>query len=498
MKRCGALAALFGVLLCSVYAQQPGEGEGTARQTSNSGAGLGASSAEASQNIMLARSSAEYMVTPGDVYTLAYAAGGTAVSYVITVDSTYRIRVSNLGVISGAGKTFMRLKSEAEAVVSNNYPLSGVQLVLTQPAVFRVHLGGEVQVSGEVNAWGLSRLSSLAGDNLTAYASQRDVEITAAGGRSRTYDLFKARREGDLSEDPYLRPGDRIRFKRASRVAAVEGAVERPGRYQLLGGEHIRELIEYYGGGFTPVADRTRVEMVRMVGGRDISGEKVFLTERDIEDNYELENYDAVSVPEITGLRPVMFVEGAVGSGGEGGLMASNRDAVSFSRGETYASVVRRNRGWFTAVSDTRNAYIIRGEERIGINLNPMLYDAQYRGEMYVMENDTLVIPFRQYFVTVAGAVANPGRYPYIPDRDWEYYIGLAGGFVAGRNAGDRVVITGLDGRRMKKGEAVSPETTITASTNHTLYYFNQYAVIVTTVLTIISTIFSIQAYTNR
>ena len=50
----------------------------------------------------------------------------------------------------------------------------------------------------------------------------------------------------------------------------------------------------------------------------------------------------------------------------------------------------------------------------------------------------------------------------------------------------------------MKKGEAVSPETTITASTNHTLYYFNQYAVIVTTVLTIISTILSIQAYTNR
>jgi hypothetical protein len=178
--------------------------------------------------------------------------------------------------------------------------------------------------------------------------------------------------------------------------------------------------------------------------------------------------------------------------------MASNRTPVLFNRGETYASVVRRNRGWFTAVSDTRNAYIIRGEERIWINLNPMLYDAQYRGAVYVMENDTLVIPFRQYFVTVAGAVANPGRYPYIPDRDWEYYIGLAGGFVAGRNAGDRVVITGMDGRRMKKGDPIIPETTITASTNHTLYYFNQYAVIVTTILTIVSTIFSIQAYTNR
>ena len=480
----------------------------TTKQTSNAEASLSTSSMDAAQNIMLARSSADYRVTAGDVYTLAYAAGSTPVSYIIAVDSSYRIRVSNLGVINGAGKTFVQLKNEVETIVANNYPLSGVQLVLTEPAMFRVHIKGEVTVAGELTAWALSRLSSLVKDNLTEYASQRDIAIKSLNGQTRIYDLFNAQRLGDISQDPYLRPGDVITFNKVSRLVTIEGAVERPGVYQLLEGENIKELIEFYGNGFTPVADKTRLEMIRMINSTDISGDKIFLTEIDLTSNYPLENYDVITVPDITKLQPVMFIEGAVAktdqslqtastTSAAGDLISSNRLVVPFSKGETYASIVRRNIEWFTAVSDTLHAYIIRGDEHIPLNLNPLLYDAQYRGEVLVQENDILIIPFRQYFVTVAGAVANPGRYPYIPDRDWEYYIGLAGGFAAGRNAFDQITITETSGKRMKKTDAIVPETVITATTNHGLYYFNQYAPVLTTILTVISSIFSVQAYVN-
>ena len=114
----------------------------TTRQTSNIGASLGAAATEASPNIMLARSSPDYLVTPGDVYTLAYSAGSVPVSYTITVDTSYRIRVSNLGIVNGAGKTFPQLRREIETIVANNFPLSGVQLVITQPSVFIVYVNG--------------------------------------------------------------------------------------------------------------------------------------------------------------------------------------------------------------------------------------------------------------------------------------------------------------------------------------------------------------------
>ncbi|MDR0476186.1 MAG: SLBB domain-containing protein [Treponema sp.] len=484
---------------------------------------------EANQNIMLARSSADYRVTPGDVYTLAYAAGATPVSYIITVDTSYRIRVSNLGIVNGTGKTFMQLKGEVETVVANNYPLSGVQLVLTQPAVFRVYINGEVHEAKEVSAWGLSRLSTLVEkdlivqkikppngqmrvyENITDYTSIRDISIKSLNGQTKVYDLFKAQRLGDLTQDPYLRPGDVITFNRVKRSVTIDGEIERPGVYQLLEGENVKELVELYGSGFTPIADRTRLEMVRLTNGTDIAGDKIFLSEKDLENNYVLEHYDGITVPEITQLQPVMFVEGAVidtvqsldnmgklTTAGTSDLVSSNRLVVQFNKGETYASLIRKNIKWFTAVSDTQNAYIIRKNEYIPINLNPMLYDSSYRGEIFVQENDILVIPFRQYFVTVAGAVINPGRYPYIPDRDWEYYVALAGGFIMERNTRGVIKIVDLNGKQMKKTDAIGPETTITASTNHFLYYFNQYAPMLITVLTAISTIFTIQVYASR
>jgi protein involved in polysaccharide export with SLBB domain len=552
---------IFRVFGASVFAQD----DTRSRQTTGNAQppSPSISIADVSQNIMLARSSADYRVTPGDVYTLTYAAGTIPVSYIIVVDSSYRIRVSNLGVVNGAGKTFMQLKSEVETAVANNYPLSGVQLVLTQPAVFRVYVNGEVTTAEEVPAWGLSRLSTLVGkrlsdyppsagrnisDNasltgrntsgnasltgrntsgnsssagksssenvtssvisLTDYSSIRDISIKSANGQTRVYDLFKAQRYGDISQDPYLRPGDVVTFNRIKRVVTVDGAVERPGTYQLLDGENIKELIEVYGRGFTPIADKTRLEMVRLINSKEVAGEKIFLTEGDLANNYTLEHYDEITVPVITQLQPVMFIEGAIRADTDTGiitntetteeLVPTTRITVQFSSGDTYASLVRKNTYWFTPVSDTQNAYILRKNERIPINLNPLLYDSLYRDDFLLQTNDVLIVPFRQYFVTVAGSVAIPGRYPYIPDRDWEYYVGLAGGFIAERNSFKTVNITDMNGKKRKKTDAILPETTITASTNNFLYYFNLYSPVILTAMSIVSTFLSLQAIMNR
>jgi protein involved in polysaccharide export with SLBB domain len=646
--------------------------------------------ADISINAQIALSNPDYQVTAGDIYTLAYAAGGTQVVYRITVDSSYRIRVSNLGIINAAGKTYQQLKREVETIVTNNYPLSGVQFVLLQPAQFTVYITGEVKAAYERNTWSLARLSSVADGNLTAFSSIRNISITAKNGPTKTYDLFKAHRDGDLSQDPYLRPGDTIVFSRVERVVTIGGAVERPGTYQLLSGEHIRELIEKYAHGFTPVADKTRMEMVRYVGGESISGgkiiftetemaesfplynydaitineitslrpvmtvnrveriinlagavrrpgtynlmpeenlrdlieiygdgltpladasrielvryvgsnsvsgdkiilaendilenfslynydtitineitslrpvmtvnrveriinlagavrrpgtydlmpgenlrdlievygdgltpvadtsrmelvrvvdsesdvgDKMFLTGEDVENDFPLQNYDTITIPNIDDLQPVLFVEGAVGATEEAVLTASNRLVVPYNMGESYAALIRKNRSWFSAVSDTRNAYIIRGTEHIPINLNPMLYDINYRADYFIEENDTLIIPFRQYFVTVAGAVIMPGRYPYIPDRQWDYYIALAGGFNPEQNSMKSVSIADMAGKRLKKTDAITPETVITAKSNSFLYYFNQIAPVVTTVLTIFMTTWTLQATIGR
>ena len=88
----------------------------------------------------LAMSTSDYMVTAGDIYTLAYAVGTNPVTYTIPVDSSYKIRVSNMAVIDAKGKSFLQIKKQVEDIVTRNFPMSGVQFVLTPPAIFRVKI----------------------------------------------------------------------------------------------------------------------------------------------------------------------------------------------------------------------------------------------------------------------------------------------------------------------------------------------------------------------
>ena len=346
---------------------------------------------------------------------------------------------------------------------------------------------GEVTSTAEVDAWPLKRLSTLIHERLTAYSSTRNVMVTAIDGSVTTYDLFMSTRFGDMEHNPYIRPGEIVTVNRIDRKVTISGAVERPGTYELLKGENLRDLIEYYGNGLAPLADVSRIELYRSLTGEEGSGEKSYLNKQSIDENYELLCYDSVFVSSYNDLQPVIFVEGAVNANAEGNLAASNRIAATYNNGEDYAYFVRRNKGWFTATSDLSKAYVIRGDKNIPMDLSLMLYDASYYSNMPIQKDDILMVPFRQYFVSVSGAVKSPGRFPYIPDRTWDYYIGLAGGFDKAKNKLDSIRIFDIEGSKHSKDEFIGPEYTIEAKTNSFLFFFNQYAPVITTTLSVIA-----------
>lgn len=445
-------------------------------------------------------SNADYMVTAGDVYSLTYAANGTAVSYTIAVDSTYRIRVSNLAVLDVSGKSYLTVKKQVEEIVQKNYPLSGVQFVLLNPATYKVVINGEVTRTTERSIWVLTRLSSVVNGITTPYSSLRDITVTSSNGKKRVYDLFKAQRNGDLSQNPYLRPGDVITVNRILRKVTISGSVERPGTYELMKGENLKELIEYYGNGLTELADTRRIELTRYLETKEgnESGEKIYLDQDDFNANYPLECYDSITVYSYKSLKPVMFMEGAIQASEGSSLESSTRKIVQFENGTDYAYLIRNHTSFFTsAVADTKNAYIIRGEQNIPLNLDNILYDSSCNTQILVQPNDTLIVPFRQYFVTVAGSVNSPGRYPYIPDRTADYYIGLAGGFDKTQNFGDAMSIVDINGNKLKSTDIITPETAITAKANSFTYYFTRYSGFVTVLASLITTTISVITVIN-
>ncbi len=460
----------------------------------------------------LAMSTKDYPVTAGDIYTLAFAAGSSAVTYKISVDSSYRIRVANLAVVDASGKTFPELKQLVESIVIRNYPMSGVQFVLAIPAVFKVTLKGEVKQTSVKQASALTRIAAVIRTVVTPYSSVRNVTVVSADGKSHTYDLFKAERDGDLTQNPYVRPDDVITIGRISRKVTLKGAVERPGRYELLDGENYSALITDYGSGFSEYADKSRVEINRLEAGTTKT-HQLYVTEDALKSDFALANDDTITVSTIYDLLPVMYFEGAVqapvenntdpvlggtqkiGSTTASSMDTSSRVPVRFSPGTDYAFFVRTNRKMLGSSADLSSAYIKRNGTQIPLNVTRILYDASYTQNEQVQAGDTLVIPFKQYFVTVSGAVTVPGRYPYIPDRGWDYYVGLAGGFDRSQNAFDAMVITDINGKRHSKSEPITPETNIIAESNSFTYFFNKYAPVITTTLTAVSTMMTVLIY---
>lgn len=458
---------------------------------------------EVNKYALLAMSCADYPVTAGDVYSLSFLAGSKPVTYAIPVDTSYKIRVANLAVLNVRGRTFLDVKNSVEQIVSKNFPMSAVQFVLASPGFFYVQLQGEVDFSVDTECWGLTRLYDAVKNHLTGYSSLRDVQVEHASGEKKTYDVFRGIRSGDTAENPYLRPGDIVTLGKAARKISLKGEVERPGTYSVLDGDGVSQLIGFYGSGFTDFADTGSIQITR-THSADGTYETLYLTGQAQIDAFVLHDNDVVFIDSISRRRPVVFFEGAVEAGqnldskkATASSSSSSSVPVRFAPGEKYDSFIRAQRALFSDVSDLENAYIRRGQQMIPLDVRRILYDADFFADEILCANDTVVIPFRQFFVSVSGAVANPGRYPYIPDRDWLYYIGLAGGFLPARNSFDSVRIVDMNGNRKSKRDPIAPETTITAASNSFTYYFGLYAPVATTVLSLITSIFTVIAVTS-
>ena len=194
----------------------------------------------------------------------------------------------------------------------------------------------------------------------TEYTSFRSVQVESADGKRVTHDLFLAQRYGDMSQDPFLRPGDTVILQRYDRKVTISGAVERPGEYELLPGEHLEELLNKYGGGLTQFADVNTISVLRLINLENTSiksGEYIYLdfnmVFRNNRFDYDLCDYDAVSIASVLRLKPIIFMEGAVRQVEADSAAevvdeaASRKTVVSFTLGEDYGDIVRRVSSFF-------------------------------------------------------------------------------------------------------------------------------------------------------
>ena len=273
---------------------------------------------------------------------------------------------------------------------------------------------------------------------------------------------------------------------------SIAGEVKRPGTYQLLPGESLATLVRDYAGGFTEKGNPAKITVIRYLSESNTAGEKLAI-DFGATPEAALVSYDAVSVPANQDLLPVAWFEGAIGVGVSGSApLAAQRVPYTFFPGETVGGAVRSLRKSFSEVSDLEHAYVSRAGEKVSVNLDRLLYDRDETGDFVLKPNDTIIVPFRQFFVTVSGAVRIPGRYPYVPDRTWEYYVGLAGGFNPDQNANNAFELRDAKNVLKDRAAVVKPEDNINALSNSALYNFYRWSSVLSTVLSLASVLLAL------
>ncbi|MBB6479241.1 polysaccharide biosynthesis/export family protein [Spirochaeta isovalerica] len=457
---------------------------------------------ETAENLQLAISNRQYPVTPGDVYELTFLLAGETVSNILLVESDYTINMTIFGKLNASGMTFAQLKPVIEQKIADAYPRSLPSLNIISVGVFQVPVRGEIPESRYVTAWGLSRLSEVLDGILGDYSSVRDIQILSRDGVTNSYDLLLALNQGDLAQNPTIRPDDTIIINRIHREIEMRGEVYKPGVYQLLDSDTI-DHVERYTGGFTPMANAERIRIDRFTGNHPST---FFINREDYSREFEFHNGDIVTVPSIIRVQPVVYVEGGIlnsevlqtlGVDTIDQIEEYDRISYPISLGETLYDILDSLRDSFAPFASLRNGYILRDGVPIAVNMERLIYNYDIEDDVLLEPFDQIIIPVNRPLVYVTGAANFPGPFPYNPNADYIYYVNQAGGFDNLRNKNGKVIITDSTGSRKSELDSIEPGDTINAISNDFLYNFNQYFPAIATGLGLITTMISIATALN-
>ncbi len=337
--------------------------------------------------LQLAISNENYPATPGDIYRLTFTTAGNLISNQLIVESDYSVNLGAMGSVDVKGMSFPQLKRTIERMIMEGYPRSIPSVTMISTGTFQVPVVGEIPQTRYVMAWGLSRLSEVISGALGRHSSIRNVKVLSKDGSVRIYDIWMARYKGDLMQNPYVQPGDRVEISRVTKEIRISGEVYRPGVYQLKDGESLGD-IKFFSGGFTPLADLERVTIERYT---DAHPELIILDFEDYEGSFEFEDRDIITVPSKRDNTLMVTVVGAV----------FNPGRYQYTPPETYMYYANLA-GGIDFERNAGNEVLIT--DRFGNEKDPTYPIAA--GDTITVLNNNFVYNFNRYFPVVSTGFA--------------------------------------------------------------------------------------------
>ena len=418
----------------------------------------------------------DYIIAPGDEVQLTVW-GGVDAELRMTVDRTGRISIPRVGAVQVSGVRYSELEGVIARRMGQVFKNFELAVSLGQLRGIRVFVTGFATQPGSYTVSSLSTVLTvlLRAGGPAAAGSFRAVELRRAGKLVSNFDLYDLLVKGDRSLDPVVQAGDVVHVGPVGVQVGVIGSVNKPAVIELKPREAVADALRY-AGGFSAVADRTRLAVERLQERQAARVAQLDLP-RDLTQTLDhgdvLRAFSAVDITLPTQRQSKRVrIEGEVMRPAEYVLAegSSLRDVLRLAGGTTAAAYVyatefsrvsvqltqqvnyeRALRDMETEMARSTSSQRVSGSDeasalaardtasnqliarlralrptgRIVLQIDP---ETRELPDLALEDGDRILIPARPNTVGVYGSVFNAATYLYNSSRPLSDYLVLAGG----------------------------------------------------------------------
>jgi len=442
-----------------------------------------------------------YRVGPGDEF--AFRHSDLLDPKILRVGPAGEILFPDAGAIPVAGLTLRQAEAKVREALRAYVRGKGLVFSLYRPRRFRLPVLGEVGRPGIVTVTAPVRASeAIEAAGGIAWGGARRGIVVRRGADSLRVDLVRYATAGDLSGNPLVFETDVVFVPASGRYVEILGAVAHPGRYDLVPGDRVSDLVSLAGGAL-PQAALDRAELERFDSMGSASRRTILLSAeaglgRAGEDP-ELSELDRIFIPARSRYREGAVVE-VVGEAAHPGPYAIRegvdgvRSILERAGGFTEfadlsrATIERRSdaatrdtaflrlaEGRQDILTEEERRYVkLRARERdaVSADLSRVLASAdpgslasdppggakvaQAGSDVALFDGDRIVIPRRFPSISVQGEVRSPGLVPFQEGRRPEDYVREAGGYTDRADKGGTRITVARTGQQMKTKDSGS------------------------------------------
>ena len=398
-----------------------------------------------------------YMLDVGDILQIQLVGKNDYIEdFLISSDGS--INLPDIGKIIVAGLSLNDTSMLIKSKVNSAFISTEAFISLSEIRDVNILVTGNAQNPGIYTLTGNSNIlhAISASGGISEFGSLREINLIRDNIIIETLDVYDLLIEGQYNLNKRLRSGDVVFVEARKNIITIDGAINRPAKYEALDDQKLINIIEY-ANGINRIADFENISLERLVDG-------LLKTIQVPNDSY----FNAINVQDGDSIyiREYPYRQAKI----SGAVLKPG--SYTMAAGETINNLIEKAGGYtenayqFGAIylnedakkvnelskeilyQDFLDNIIAASQQNIGADLTPVvrltdeLNKVEPNGRVVIdllnnltidlyniKEGDELIIPERSNVVYVYGETSTEGAVMYVDNQDVEYFVEKSGGY---------------------------------------------------------------------